>query len=322
MKAIRVHGPGGPEALTWEEIPTPEPGPGTARVRVEVAGVNYIDVYHRTGQYNLSLPFIPGQEGAGVVDAVGPGVTEVQVGDRVAWANAAGSYAEYAVVPAAKLVPLPAGIGTEVGAAIMLQGMTAHYLAHSTFPLRPGHRALVHAAAGGVGLLLVQIAHRLGATVYGTVGSPEKADLVRKAGADAAILYTQADFVAEVQRLTGGQGVDVVYDSVGQATFAGSLKCLRPRGYLVLFGQASGKVAPVDPQTLAAGGSLFLTRPTLGSYLLTREELLGRCQDLFNWVQARELDVRIDSTFPLERAGDAHRRIESRASSGKILLRV
>lgn len=320
MKAVRVHKCGGSEALVLEELPLPEPGPGQARVRVKAAGLNYIDVYQRTGLYPLGTPFTPGQEGAGVVDAVGEGVAEVQVGDRVAYAMAAGSYAEYAVVPAWRLVRLPGDVSFETGAAIMLQGMTAHYLSHSTFPLREGHRILAHAAAGGVGLLLVQIAKKRGATVYGTVGTQEKARLVRDAGADAAILYTEVDFAEEVRRLSGGEGVHVVYDSVGQATFEKSLKCLAPRGYLVSFGQSSGKLPPVDTQVLSAHGSLFLTRPTLAHYTLTREELTGRAGDLFAWIAGGQLQIRIDSTFPLERAADAHRRIESRQSAGKILL--
>lgn len=322
MKAIRVLQQGGPEALVCEDVAAPEPGPGQARVRIRVAGVNYIDVYHRTGVYKMSTPFTPGQEGAGIVDAVGEGVTEVSVGDRVAWALHGSAYAEYAVVPAWKLVPLPADVSFEQGAAIMLQGLTAHYLTHSTFPLRKGHRVLLHAAAGGVGLLLVQIAKRMGATVYGTAGSQEKAGLVRAAGADGTIVYTEVDFAEEIRRLTDGQGVDVVYDSVGQSTFQGSLKCLRPRGYMVSFGQSSGPVAPVDTQILSASGSVFLTRPTLGHYTLTREELVGRTNDLFAWIGSKQLDVRIDSTFPLAQAAEAHRRIESRQSAGKILLTV
>lgn len=322
VKAVRVHAPGGPEALVYEEAPMPQPGPGEALVRVHVAGVNYIDVYHRMGLYKLPTPFTPGQEGAGVVEAVGPGVTALQVGDRVAWGSHGSAYAQYAVVPAWKLVPLPETVPFALGAAVMLQGLTAHYLVHSTFPLQPGHRVLLHAAAGGVGLLLVQMAKRLGATVYGTAGSDEKAGLVRAAGADAAIVYTREDFVEEVRRLTGGAGVHVVYDSVGQATFAGSLKCLAPRGCLALFGQSSGPVPPVDPQSLAGAGSVFLTRPTLAHYALNREELVGRTNDLFGWIAAKQLDVRVDSTYPLERAADAHRRIESRQSAGKILLSV
>lgn len=322
MKAIRVRNHGGPEALALEEIAVPEPGPGQARVRVKVTGINFIDVYHRTGLYTVETPFTPGTEGAGIVDAVGEGVTVVKPGDRVAYAMERGSYAEYAVVPAWKLAPLPDDVSFEMGAAIMLQGMTAHYLSYSTFPLQPGHRALVHAAAGGAGRLLVQMAKRRGATVYGTVSTEEKAQLAREAGADEAILYTQVDFADEVRRLTDGQGLHVVYDSVGHATFAKSLKCLAPRGYMVSFGQSSGLIPPLDPQILSAGGSLFFTRPSLAHYTATRDQLLERTRDLFDWIRKGELDVRIDSMFPLERAADAHRRIESRESAGKILLVV
>lgn len=321
MKAIRVHQTGGPEALVLEEVSTPHPGPGEALVRVKVAGVNFIDVYHRTGLYTLEKPFTPGQEGAGVVAAVGEGVTEVKAGDRVAWAMYFGGYAEYAVVPVAKLAPLPADVSFEDGAAIMLQGMTAHFLATATFPIQPGHRVLVHAAAGGVGLLLVQIAKRRGATVYGTVGNAEKAKLARVAGADEVILYKEVDFAAEVQRLTGGVGLHAVYDSVGQTTFDKSLQCLAPRGYMVNFGQSSGRPAPVSLTALAAK-SLFLCRPSLAHYLLSREELLERTGDLFRWLAAGELRLTIDSRFPLADAAGAHRRLESRESTGKILLTV
>ena len=322
MRAIRVHEYGGPEVLRLEEVPVPQPGPGEVLVRIEVAGVNFIDVYQRTGAYKGDLPFTPGMEGAGVVEAVGDGVRAVAVGDRVAYAMSRGSYAEYAVVPERLLARLPEDVSSELAAAIMLQGMTAHYLTHSTFPLKPGQRALVHAAAGGVGLLLIQVAKRLGATVYGTVSSEAKAELARRAGADAVILYTEQDFVAEVKRLTGGEGVDVVYDSVGRATFEGSLRCLKPRGYLVLFGQSSGDVPPVDPHVLNAGGSLFLTRPSLAHHILTRDELEWRAGDLFRWIREGTLEVRIDSTFPLEEAARAHERLQSRQSAGKILLRV
>ncbi len=320
MKAIRVHSFGGPEVLTYEEIPLPEPGPGEARVRIEAAGVNFIDIYHRTGQYRGQLPMILGMEAAGVVDAVGAGVTEVRPGDRVAYAMQQGSYAEYAIVPAWKLVPVPDEIDGRSAAAVMLQGMTAHYLTHSTYPLQPGDTALVHAAAGGVGLLLVQLAKRRGARVIGTVSTEEKARLAREMGADEVILYTQADFEAEVRRLTQGRGVDVVYDSVGRATFDKSLNCLRPRGYLVLYGQSSGAVPPLDPQVLNAKGSLFLTRPSLGHYAATREELLGRAGDLFRWMAAGELVVRVDQTYPLAEAAAAHRYMEGRQTRGKVLL--
>lgn len=322
MQAIRVEAPGGPEVLRLAEMATPEPGPGEARVRIHYAGVNYIDTYHRTGAYPIPTPFVPGMEGAGVVDAVGPGVTEVKPGDRVAYAMRMGSYAEYAIVPAWSLAPLPDDVGFDLGAAIMLQGMTAHYLAHSTFPLAPGHRVLIHAGAGGVGRLLVQMAKKCGAIVYTTVGSDAKAELVRSAGADEAIIYTRTDFAEEIQRLTDGQGVDVVYDSVGLTTFEKSLTCLRPRGYLVLFGQSSGAVPPVDLQTLSKHGSLFTTRPTLSHYVQNREELLQRTGDLFSWIAKGELELRIDSVFALADAADAHRHIQSRASAGKLLLQV
>lgn len=320
MKAVRVHSFGGPEVLSYEEVPLPEPGPGEARVKVEAAGVNFIDIYHRTGQYRGQLPLTLGMEAAGVVDAIGAGVTEVQPGDRVAYAMQQGSYAEYAIVPAWKLVPVPDAIELRSAAAVMLQGMTAHYLTHSTYPLQPGDTVLVHAAAGGVGLLLVQLAKRRGARVIGTVSTEEKARLAREMGADEVILYTQADFETEVRRLTDGRGVDVVYDSVGRATFDKSLNCLRPRGYLVLYGQSSGAVPPFDPQVLNAKGSLFLTRPSLGHYAATREELLERANELFQWMIAGELTVRIDQTYPLAEATAAHQYMEGRQTKGKVLL--
>jgi len=322
VKAIRVHQPGGPDVMQLEDIPVPQPGPGQLLVRVEAAGVNFIDIYHRSGAYKLDLPFTPGMEGAGTVEAVGEGVDDFKPGDRVAWAMALGSYAQYAVVPARVLARVPEGVPADLAAAVMLQGMTAHYLAYSTFPLKPGHRAVVHAAAGGVGLLLVQIAKRLGATVYGTVSTPEKAEAARRAGADEVIIYTQTDFAAAVRDLTGGEGVDVVYDGVGRDTFEGSMSCLKPRGYLVLFGQSSGAVPPLDPQVLNNRGSLFLTRPTLAHYILNREELDWRSGDLFRWIGAGELQVTIDSTFDLADAPKAHQRLASRQSSGKILLRI
>ncbi|HEY8417787.1 MAG TPA: quinone oxidoreductase [Limnochordales bacterium] len=320
MLAIRVHQPGGPDALVPEEVPVPEPGPGQVRIKVEAAGVNYIDVYHRSGLYPLPMPMTPGSEAAGVVDAVGPGVQGFAPGDRVAHAMCLGSYAQYQVVPADRLVKVPADISLQDAAAAMLQGMTAHYLACSTFPLGPGHRALVHAAAGGVGLLLVQVAKLRGATVYGTVSTEEKARLAKEAGADEVILYTRTDFEAEVRRLTGGQGVDVVYDSVGRTTFNASLRCLKPRGYLVLFGQSSGPVDPLDPQVLNQRGSLFLTRPSLGHYTLTPEELAWRAGELFDWLRTGKLRLRIDRTLPLKEAAEAHRLLESRATAGKLLL--
>lgn len=322
MKAIQVERPGGPEALVLREVALPEPGPGEVRVRIHAAGVNYIDIYHRTGLYPLPLPFTPGSEAAGVVDAVGEGVTEVKPGDRVAYAMHRGSYAEYAIVPAWILAPLPDEMSFQQGAAAMLQGLTAHYLSHSTFPIQPGHKVLVHAAAGGVGLLLVQMAKALGATVFGTVSTQEKAELAKEAGADHVILYTEQEFDQAVKELTGGEGLDCVYDSVGQATFEKSLKSLKPRGYLVLFGQSSGPVPPVDLQILNSHGSLYVTRPSLAHYILSRDELLQRTADLFGWIAQGTLNLRIDSTFSLEQAGEAHKRLESRASSGKILLEV
>lgn len=322
MRAIQVKAYGCPEVLQMADVPVPEPGAGEVRVRLEAAGVNFIDVYHREGVYPGELPFTPGMEGAGIVDAVGPNVADVKVGERVAYAMVRGSYAPYAIVPASQTVPLPDELSTQVGAAVMLQGLTAHYLSHSTFPLRPGHRALIHAAAGGVGLLLVQMAKALGATVYGTVSTDEKAERVREAGADAVIRYDQQDFEAEIQRLTDGAGVDVVYDSVGRTTFEKSLRCLVPRGMLVLFGQSSGSVEPIDPQILNTHGSVYLTRPSLTHYVLTRDELLERSRQLFAWLADGTVKLRIDRTLPLEEAGEAHRLLESRATSGKLVLEI
>jgi NADPH2:quinone reductase len=320
MKAVRIHTFGGPEVLSYEEVALPEPGVGQARVKIEAAGVNYTDIYQRSGQYPGQLPAILGQEAAGVVDAIGPGVSDVQVGQRVAYTSQPGVYAEFAVVSANALVPIPDGVDTRTAAALMLQGMTAHYLAISTYSLKKGETALVHAAAGGVGQLLVQIAKRQGARVIGTVSTEEKARLAREAGADEIILYTQTDFVQETRRLTDGVGAQVVYDSVGKTTFEGSLDSLRPRGYLVLFGQSSGPVPPFDPQILNRKGSLFLTRPSLVHYIATREELLWRSGELFQWIKDGELKVRIDKTFPLSAAVEAHRYMEGRQSRGKVLL--
>lgn len=320
MKAIRVHQFGGPEVLKYEDAPTPTPGAGEARVKLEATGINFIDTYQRTGAYKAALPFVLGQEGAGVVDAVGPGVTDVKVGDRVAYASVMGAYAEYAIVPAARLVPVPPGVSSEQAAAVLLQGMTAHYLTHSTYPLKAGETALIHAAAGGLGLLTVQIAKMLGARVIGTVSTEEKAKLAREAGADDVILYTQQDFDAETKRLTGGKGVDVVYDSVGKTTFDKSLNCLHPLGYMVLCGQSSGAVPPFDPQTLNQKGSLFLTRPTLAHYIPTRDKLLWRANDLFQWIRQGKLKVRVDKTFPLAEAAKAQEYLASRQSKGKVLL--
>jgi NADPH2:quinone reductase len=320
MKAIRVSETGGPEVLQMAEIPAPEPGPGEAAVRVERAGVNFIDTYHRTGLYEKPLPFTPGVEGGGVVDAVGPDVEHVVVGDRVAWCMTPGSYSEVAVVPAWKLVRVPGGVDMDVATTLMVQGMTAHYLVNSTYALGPDDVAVVHAAAGGVGLLLVQLAKAAGATVIGTCSTEEKAEWVRSRGADHVIRYTETDFEPEVQRLTDG-GATVVYDSVGQATFRDSLKALRPRGMLVLYGQSSGPVAPFDPRELAGGGSLFLTRPSLAHYAADRAEVEWRADELFAATERGDLEVRVHDVMPLERAADAHRRLEGRETSGKLLLR-
>ncbi len=320
MRAIRVTEVGDPSVLTCVDAPMPEPGAGEARVRIEVAGVNFIDTYHRRGWYPLPLPFTPGVEGAGVVDAVGEGVTEVAVGDAVAYGMSTGSYAEYAVVPSSVLVKRGDGVDAQSGAAAMIQGMTAHYLACSTYPLKEGDSCLVHAAAGGTGALLVQIAKLRGARVIGTVSTEEKERIAREAGADEVIRYTEVDFVEAVRDLTGGEGLEVVYDSVGIATFDKSLDCLKPRGYMVLFGQASGVVPTLDPQILNQKGSLFLTRPTLGSYMLTRSELEGRAQDIFNWIAEGKLKIRIDRAFALEDAEGAHSYLEARQTKGKVLL--
>lgn len=320
MKAIRINQPGGPEVLRYEEIPLPEPAQGQARVKIEASGVNYADIYQRKGLYPGQFPATLGSEAAGVVDAIGPGVRDIQVGQRVAYASQPGAYAEFAVVAASALVPIPDEMDTPTAATVMLQGMTAHYLVSSTYPLKAGETALIHAAAGGVGQLLVQIAKRQGARIIGTVSTEEKASLAREAGADEVILYTQIDFAQETRRLTGGAGAHVVYDSVGQTTFEGSLDALRLRGYLVLYGQSSGPVPPFDPQILNRKGSLFLTRPTLAHYIATREELLWRSDELFHWIKNGELKVRIDRTFPLSAAAEAHRYLEGRQTRGKVLL--
>lgn len=304
------------------EAPIPQPGPKQARVRIAATGVNFIDVYFRIGLYKADLPIALGSEAAGTVDAIGSEVTEVAVGDRVAYAMARGSYAEYAVVPAAQLVKLPDAVDFQTAAAVMLQGMTAHYLTHSTFPLKSGDTCLVHAAAGGTGGLLVQMAKMAGARVFGTVSTEEKAKIARENGVDEAILYTQQDFEAEVKRLTGGRGVDVVYDSVGKTTFDKSLNSLRPRGTMALFGQSSGPVPPFDPAILNGKGALYLTRPSLGHYLLTREELLWRAGDVLNWLASGRLKLRIDRVYPLTQAADAHRDLESRKTAGKLVLIV
>ena len=321
MKSIQVNVPGGPENLQLVDIPTPRPGPGQALVRLAASGVNFIDIYFRTGLYKADLPIAIGSEGAGTVEAVGEGVTEVAPGDRVAYAMARGSYAEYAVVPGAQLVKIPAHLDFQRAAAAMLQGMTAHYLTHSTFALKAGDICLVHAAAGGAGGLIVQMAKNLGARVLGTVSTAEKAQIARDAGADEVILYTEREFDVEARRLTGGRGVDVVYDSVGKTTFEKSLNALRPRGMLALFGQSSGSVPAFDPAILAKG-SLFLTRPGLPHYLLTREELLWRAGEVLDAIDAGTLRLRIDRTYPLADAAAAHRDLESRKTAGKLLLAI
>lgn len=320
MKAIRVHENGGAEALRLETIPDPVPGPGQVLVRLEAIGVNFIEIYQRRGLYKVAMPFVPGEEGAGTVQAVGPGVDDVRVGDRVASVNFRGSYAELAIADANKVVPIPEGLGAREAAAVMLQGMTAQYLATSVYALQPGDRCLVHAAAGGVGLLLCQIAKRRNAIVFGTVSTAEKARLAHDAGADEVIDYTKQDFVAEVQRLTGGAKLQVVYDSVGATTYLGSIDCLAPRGMLALFGQSSGVVPPIDPLLLSRKGSLFMTRPTLGHYIATREELVWRAGDVLGWVSEGSLSVRIDREVPLAQAADAHRALEERRTTGKVLL--
>jgi len=320
MKAIRVQAPGGQDVLKYEDVPDPKPQAGQALVKLHAIGVNFIDVYHRTGLYKLPLPFTPGMEGSGVVEAIGADVTEVQPGDRVAYAMAVSAYAELALVPSWQLVKLPADVDFSRAAAAMLQGMTAHYLTHSTYAIKRGDTILLHAAAGGAGLLIAQMAKHRGARVIGTVSTEEKAHLARSAGVDEIILYTQTDFEAEVKRLTEGKGLPVVYDSVGKTTYEKSLNCLRPRGMLVLFGQSSGPVPPLDPGILAAKGSLYLTRPSLGHYSATREELLLRAGDVLDWVANGRLKLRIEKTLALSDAADAHRELESRRTAGKLLL--
>ena len=321
MKAIRVHAPGGPEALRFEDVPDPTPKAGEALVRIEAVGVNFIEVYFRTGVYKpAAYPFTLGSEAAGVVEAVGPGVTEVAPGDRVATVNAQGAYAQHALVAAARLIRVPDGVTTRQAAAVMLQGMTAHYLATSTRPLGPGDTCLVHAAAGGVGLLLCAIAKKRGARVIGTVSTPEKAALARAAGADEVILYTEQDFVAETKRLTGGKGVAAVFDSVGKTTFEKGLDVLVPRGTMALFGQSSGAAPALDPQILNTKGSIFLTRPSLFAYVASRDELLARAGDVLAWVKDGSLPLRIDRELPLADAAAAHRALEGRGTAGKILL--
>jgi NADPH2:quinone reductase len=320
MKLIQISQTGGPEVMQLVDAPVPSPGPKQALVKVAASGVNFIDVYFRIGLYKADLPFTPGNEASGVVEAVGPDVNEVKPGDRVAYAMQRGSYAEYTVVPAAQLVKLPDGVDFNTAAAAMLQGMTAHYLTHSSFPLKPGHTCLVHAAAGGAGRLVVQMAKMLGATVYGTAGTDEKAAIAKSAGADEVIVYTRDDFAAEVKRLTAGKGVDVVYDSVGASTFLKGLDIIRPRGMMVLFGQSSGAVPPFDPSILNVKGSLFLTRPSLAHHCLTREELLWRSGDVLGWIGSGKLELRIDKTYALGDAPQAHRDLEGRKTAGKLIL--
>jgi NADPH2:quinone reductase len=319
MKAIRVHELGGPEVLRYEEVPLPEPQAGQALIKIEAIGLNYIDCNFRIGAYKTALPFIPGMEAAGTVEATGPGVADIRVGDRVVYAPHMGAYAEYAVVPAERLVPIPKDMDARTAAAALLQGMTAHYLATRTYPLKRGDTTLVHAAAGGVGSLLIQIARMRGARVFGTVSTHEKAQVARAAGADEVILYADQDFAAEVMRLTNAMGVNVVYDSVGKTTFDQSLKCLAVRGVLALFGQSSGPVPPVDPLRLWKN-SVYLTRPALADYVGTRADLLERAGDVLGWVMSGKLQVRISQILPLQKAVEAHRLLQARKTTGKVLL--
>ena len=320
MKAIQIKTPGGPEALELVDLPTPQPKPNEAIVKLAAIGINFIDVYQREGRYKVPLPFIAGQEGAGTVTAVGADVKSLKVGDRVAWSSVQGSYAEFASVPADKLVKIPQGVSEQQAAAAMLQGMTAHYLCYSTYPVKAGDTVLVHAAAGGVGLLLVQMCHNLGARVIGTVSTEEKAKLAREAGTDEIILYTQYDFETETKRLTDGKGVNAVYDSVGKTTFEKGLNVLKSRGMMVLFGGSSGAVPPFDPIVLSAKGSLFVTRPTLGHYTATREELDARATAVFGMIAAGKLKLRIEHIYPLAQAQQAHRDLEGRKTTGKLVL--
>ena len=320
MQAIRVHQYGGPEAMELESLPVPTPGAGQALVKVGASGVNFIDIYQRSGAYKLPLPLALGLEGAGTVEAVGDGVSDVAVGDRVAWTQIPGSYATHNVIAADRLVKLPAGLSAQDGAAAMLQGMTAHYLVHSTYPLKAGETCLIHAAAGGVGLLFCQMAKMVGARVIGTAGTEEKAALAKSAGADEVIVYTRQDFEVEVKRLTDGKGVDVVYDSVGKDTFDKSLNCLRPRGMLVLFGQASGAVPPFDPQILNAKGCLYLTRPRLDVYIESRQELVERASEVLGWIASGALKLRVEHTYALGNAAQAHVDLNARKTTGKLVL--
>ena len=320
MKAIRIYEHGGPEVLSYEDVPVPEPGAGQALVRIEAAGVNFIDIYFRTGLYPAELPITNGQEGAGTVEAVGSGVTGVSVGDRVAYTGAHGSYAEHAVVAADRLVTLPDSIASKTAAAAMLQGMTAHYLSRSTFKVDSSHTVLVHACAGGVGLLLVAMAKKFGARVIGTCSTEEKAAKSKAAGADEVILYTQQDFEAECRRLTDGEGVDVVYDAVGKSTWTGSLNSLKPRGMMVTFGNASGAVPPVAPLELTTRGSLYLTRPSLFAYIASREDLMWRASDVFDWILSGDIGIHVGGEFPLRDAAEAQTRLAGRKTMGKLLL--
>lgn len=322
MKAVYIEEHGGPEKIRVGERPTPKANAGEVLVKVAAAGVNFIDTYHRTGLYKVALPFIFGGEGAGTVESLGEGVTGFAKGDRVAWAMNLGAYAEYAAVPAARLVKIPEGIDFIHAAAALLQGMTAHYLTHSTFALKPGDTALIHASAGGTGLLLVQMAKRLGARVIGTAGTEAKAALAREAGADEVVLYTREDFTAAAKKFTGGRGVDVVYDSVGKSTFEGSLNSLRPRGYMITFGNASGAVPDIAPLVLTQKGSLFLTRPTLANYMSTPDELNWRAGDVLRWVQDGSLKLRVHKVYPLAQAAQAQTDLESRNTAGKLVLQV
>ena len=320
MKAIVVPALGGPENLVLDDLPDPVAGPGQLLVDVAAAGVNFVDIYHRRGLYDTTLPFIPGMEGAGIVSAVGEGVKGFQIGDQVGWTDVRGSYAERHVIPADRAVPIPDGLDPKTAAAALLQGLTAHYLATDTFPLGVGHRCLIHAGAGGVGLLLTQIAKMRGAEVFTTVGSADKAELSREAGSDHVIVYEDANFKEAVEEVAGPKALDVVYDGVGAATFLTGLDLLRPRGMMVTFGNASGPVPEIAPLLLSQKGSLFLTRPTMAHYLQTRDELLARCDDLFSWIQSGELGVRIGHEYPLSDAPDAHRALEGRQTTGKVLL--
>jgi NADPH:quinone reductase len=322
VKAVRVHALGGPEVMQYDDIDVPRPGPGEVLIKITATGLNYLDVQYRIGRVKAPLPFTNGTEAAGIVSEVGSGVTDVKVGDRVAYTMILGTYAEYALAPAARLIPVPAGLDLRTAAAALLQGLTAHYLTHSTYPLKAGETALVHAAAGGIGNVLTQVARLIGAQVITTVGSDAKVELARQAGAHHVINYSTQDFEQEVKKLTDGRGVDVVYDSVGKDTFDKSLNCLRHRGYLALFGFSSGLVPPFDPAILGVKGSLFLTRPGLNQYIATRDELMTRARDLFTWLADGSVKIRINHTFPLADAVKAHQELEARRTTGKVLLEV